>query len=270
MTTYAIRGGEEGARRLELVAHIMEPATAALHAAAGVGPGMTCLDFGCGPGHVSRALARRVAPGGRVVGIDVDAVKLDAARRECDRAGLANVEFRMSDATLWAEPDSYDVAYGRFIMSHLAERGAIIGRLVEALRPGGVLMLEDIEFAGSFCWPPNAAYTRYCELYGAVIARRGGDPDLGPRLYPLCVDAGLEDVHVGVVQFVHAARAPEKQLCLTTMVNICDAVEAEGLASSEELAETVAALAAFTDDPRSLLGSPRVFQVWGRKPARRS
>ncbi len=136
-----------------------------------------------------------------------------------------------------------------------------------ALRNEGVLVLEDIDFAGSFCHPPNRAFTRYCDLYCGVIARRGGDAMLGPRLPGLCVDAGLEGVQVRVVQPVHSGQAPEKALSLSTLVNIGDAVVAEGLATTAELEETVRELGAFTDDPRSLVGLPRIFQVWGRRPS---
>ena len=53
-TTYAIRGGEEGARRLDLLAHALEPTTDAFLAWRRDHAGMTCLDIGCGAGHVSR------------------------------------------------------------------------------------------------------------------------------------------------------------------------------------------------------------------------
>ena len=98
-TTYAVRGGEEGARRLDLLDRIMGPVTDAFLEESGISPGSTCLDVGCGAGHVSRALAARVGPGGRVVGLGLDQVKLAAAREEADRAGLGNVEFREADVS---------------------------------------------------------------------------------------------------------------------------------------------------------------------------
>lgn len=155
MTGYAIRGGEEGKRRLDLLAQIMAPTTDALLGRAGVRPGMRCLDLGCGGGHVSRRLAELVGGAGSVVGLDLDSVKLEAARQECRDAGLRNVEFRPASVTEWAEPSGYDIVYGRFILSHLAARATVVSRMVEALRPGGVLALEDIDFSGAFCHPPR-------------------------------------------------------------------------------------------------------------------
>ena len=266
-TGYAIRGGEEGARRLDLLAQTIGPTTEAFLTGAGIAGGMRCLDMGCGAGHVSRHLASLVGPTGRVVGVDVDEVKLAAARAEAARAACENVEFRAGDANAWCEPEAFDLVYGRFIVSHLAGRPAFIARLRDALRPSGTLVLEDIDFTGCFCYPANAAYSRYCELYAQVIARRGGDANVGAKLHQLCLDAGLDDVHVGVVQPTHCRCTPEKSLSLSTMINIADAVLAEGLAGEAEVRETIAELTAFTEDPRTTVACPRIFQVRGRKAA---
>ena len=265
MTTYAIRGGDEGTRRLDLLSRVVGPTTEVFLDAAGIAPGMTCLDAACGAGHVTRSLAARVGPGGRVVGIERDPVKLAAARTETERAGLRNVEYREGDVTTWSEPDTYDVAYGRFIISHLRDRKGFVERLRDALRPGGLLILEDIDFTGTFCYPPNAAYARYCELYVRVIDHRGGDANVGPLMYGLCLAAGFRDVQVQVIQPTYCGTCVEKEISLSTMVNIAEAVLAEGLASEAEVRETIARLTAFTQDAGSIIACPRIFQVRGRK-----
>ncbi len=70
-------------------------------------------------------------------------------------------------------------------MSHLAERAGFITWLRDSLRPSGTLILEDIEFTVAFCYPANTAFSRYCELYVQVIARRGGDANVRAKLYEL-------------------------------------------------------------------------------------
>ena len=267
MTTYAIRGGEEGARRLDLLARVMAPTTESLLDRAGVAAGMRCLDLGCGGGHVSRSLATRAGAGGAVLGLDMDPVKLGVAQRESEAVGLRNVTFQVADVTALTESAKFDVVYGRFIVSHLTERRDFVARACRALRPTGVLVLEDIDFAGAFCHPANAAYTRSCELYREVIRRRGGDADVGPSLYGLCREAGLDPVEVQVVQPVEAGRDSRKSLMLSTLMNIADAVLAEAIATPDELQQTVADLAAFTEDDASIVACPRIFQVWGRRPS---
>ena len=265
MTTYAIRGGEEGTRRLDLLSRVVGPTTESFLDAVGVAAGMSCLDAGSGAGHVSRSLARRVGPGGRVVGLERDPIKLAAARAETEREGLGNVEYREADVTTWSEPEAYDLVYGRFIVSHLRDREAFVRRLWESLRAPGTVILEDIDFGGAFCYPADRAYARYCELYVQVIDRRGGDANVGPRLHELCRDAGFTEMSVQVVQPTYCGTCQEKELSLSTMVNIADAVIAGGLADAAEVRETIDGLTAFTADPGSVVACPRIFQVSGRK-----
>lgn len=265
MTSYAIRGGEEGTRRLDLLSRVLGPTTEAWLDAAGLAPGMACLDAGCGAGHVSRSLARRVGPKGRVVGIELDPVKLATARAEAASAGLANLEYRAADVAAWSEAGSYDLVYGRFIVSHLADRPGFFARAWATLRTPGTLILEDVDFAGAFCHPAHGGYARYCELYVRLIERRGGDANVGPRLYRLCLDAGFRDLSLRVVQPAHGGTLEEKALSLSTMQNIADAVIAEGLASRHEVRTTLDELTAFTEDPDAIVACPRIFQVRARK-----
>src|SRR5215207_4252926 len=85
---YVIRGGVEGRARLSVLARVMRETTVALLTRLGVGEGLNCLDAGCGGGDVTLELARRVAPGGRVVGVDIDETTLELARREAAELGF--------------------------------------------------------------------------------------------------------------------------------------------------------------------------------------
>src|SRR5262245_4677860 len=104
LESYIIRGGVAGRQRLRLVAQITRPTTLALLARAGLRPGMSCLDAGCGGGDVTLDLARTVGPQGCVVGIDLDEIKLEAARAEAAAAGLSNLEFCVADVVAGALP----------------------------------------------------------------------------------------------------------------------------------------------------------------------
>src|SRR5438552_14046874 len=58
-------------------------------------PGITLLDCGCGPGTITRDIARRIAPG-RVIGLDFNSEQVAVASRDAGSQGIANVEFRQS------------------------------------------------------------------------------------------------------------------------------------------------------------------------------
>jgi predicted O-methyltransferase YrrM len=225
---------------------------------------MSCLDVGCGIGAVTLQLARRVGSTGRAVGIDRDEHCLEIARQEAGRQNVHPV-FRAMSVSELQEAAAYDLVYGRFLLSHLREPGQAIERMALAARPGGLVVVEDIEFAGHFSFPKCPAFDRYVSLYQKAVERKGGDADIGPRLTGLFLDAGLEGVELEVVQptFRHG---PGKRIAQVTMQHIREAVVEAGLASPGEVNAIVADLDRFAQDPRTLLSLPRIFQVWGRRP----
>src|SRR4051812_34408545 len=94
---YIIRGGQDGRERLRLLSRVMRPTTRSLLERVAIRPGMACLDCGCGGGDVSCDLAEIVGSQGRVVGIDIDSVKLDSAREDALARQLHHVEFRLAN-----------------------------------------------------------------------------------------------------------------------------------------------------------------------------
>ena len=266
MTTtiqYAIRGGVVGRERLRILARTLHAGTSALFDRLGVGVGMRCLDVGCGGGDVTLELARRVGPRGRVIGVDIDAAKLDLARREAAEQGIDNVEFSTLDIRNGEADTGFDLVYARFLLTHLADPASAIAAFGRALRPGGLLIVEDIDFKGSFAWPETAAFQRYRELYCAVVRRRGGDPDIGPRLPILLADSGFEQVDLHVVQPM-AVQGEAKLINPITLENIADAIVQDDLASPQEIDALIEELYAFAADPRTVAGLARVIQAWGR------
>src|SRR5262245_34117914 len=178
---YVLRGGEEGAERLRLLGRVIGPTTEALLARVGVTEGMRCLDVGCGLGAVTLELARRVGPAGQAVGIDLDEPVLELARQDAEQQRLPAV-FRVGSVLELAEEPTYDLVHARFLLSHLARPDEAMRRLAGAARPGGVVVVEDTDFAGHFCHPACPAFDRYVALYRTVVRGRGGDACLGPRL----------------------------------------------------------------------------------------
>jgi SAM-dependent methyltransferase len=262
MTGYAIEGGAPGKERLDVLSAVTRPATLALLARAGVRAGQRCVDVGCGAGSVSRDLARLVGEGGSVLGIDFDADVVALARADADAEGLANVSFHVGDATSIVG-GTYDVAYARFVLSHVPDPAAVVGAMVTALAPGGVAILEDTDFSGAFCFPASEAFDRAMELYGDAVRGRGGDPDVGRALPAHVCAAGLADVDVCVSQPA-ALRGPVKRVTLLTQQRIRASLLELGLARGAALDELEAELSAYLDDPTTFVSTPRIVQAWGR------
>lgn len=261
---YVLRGGDQGAERLRLLASVKWPTTKLLLDRAGLRPGMRCLDVGCGIGAVTLHLAEAVQPAGRVTGIDCDERCLELARSEAQRLGY-DVEFRTGRAGDLQDRSAYDLVFGRFLLTHLHEPEPALRAMVHAARPGGVVVVEDIQFAGHFSYPACPAFERYVTLYQEVVRHKGSDPNIGPRLPGMFLDAGATDVEFEVIQ-PSFRQGPGKQMAAVTMEHIREAVVETGLASNEEINGLIQEMNAFVDDPRTVLSLPRIFQVWGKKP----
>jgi SAM-dependent methyltransferase len=261
---YVLRGGRAGAERLRLLNRVKWPTTEPLLRAAGLRAGINCLDVGCGSGDVTLKMAALVGAEGRVVGVDRDQSILELARQEADKQGLA-VTFRRLEAEDLAEESAYDLVFARYLLSHLPRPQRAVEAMVRAARPGGRLILEDVYFPGHVCYPSNAAFDRFVELYQAVAgAKEGGDAAIGVRLLGMALEAGLEEVRVGLV--VPTFREGEgKRVTQLTMEHIRAAVVGAGLASDPEVDNIVGELGRRADDDRTLMSMAPTFQVWGRK-----
>jgi 2-polyprenyl-3-methyl-5-hydroxy-6-metoxy-1,4-benzoquinol methylase len=210
-THYVIRGGLEGRERLRVLARVMRASSISLFDRLDLRDGLTCLDVGCGGGDATLELARSVAPRGRVIGVDIDEMKLEIARAETAQQGLRNVEFRLSDireGSALGTLGTFDIVYARFLLTHLSDPASVVTAFYTHLRPGGRIGLEDIDFSGYFTYPESNAFRRYHELCCATVAQRGGDPNIGPRLPQLLKQGGFEDVGVAIAQPIATREKP--------------------------------------------------------------
>ena len=132
----------------------------------------------------------------------------------------------------------------------------------QALRPGGMIVIEDLDFAGHFCHPECPAFSRYVELYTRTVISRGGDPCIGPKLPGMLLDNGFERVDMNVVQPA-GIDGEVKLLTPVTMENFADAVLAVGLATRAEVNELIAGLYESANDNRTVMSVARVVQTWG-------
>jgi len=119
------------------------------------------------------------------------------------------------------------------------------------------------DYDGEFCDPPCPAFNRYSELFVQAIQRRGADPFIGRKLVRLLRDAGFASVNSALLQ-PYGSSGDVKQVQFLTFLGIRDALIQSGLADAAEIAAIARELQVFAQSPRTTVGWPRIFQVWGR------
>jgi hypothetical protein len=136
--------------------------------------------------------------------------------------------------------------------------------MVEACVPGGTVVIEDTDFAASFCYPICTAHERYTKLYQELVQRRGGNANIGPKLPAMLRRAGIQSIEVNVIQPAHI-HGEGKLMAPLTMWRISDALTAEGLATESEAQQILTELNRVAGDCETVISLPRIFQVWGKR-----
>ena len=135
--------GQRWVRRQEEQDVLLAPVAELLLDRAAARAGEFVIDIGCGWGGTARALAKRVVPGGRVLGVDVSELML-ARARELLPPGLP-LEFVWGDATVYPfEPGQADLLFSRFGVMFFADPARSFANIRKGLRSGA-----RVAFA---CW----------------------------------------------------------------------------------------------------------------------
>ena len=107
--------------------------------------GQTVLDLGSGAGLDSFLAARRVGPGGKVVGVDMTDAMIAKARRNAEVLMLQNVEFIQAEIdSLPLDDESVDVATTNGVFNLCPDKPKVLAEVLRVLRPGGRLQMADI------------------------------------------------------------------------------------------------------------------------------
>lgn len=249
----------EAGDRFDALAALYDPVTIGHFDTLGVGAGWRCLEVGAGGGSVVRHLAGRVGSSGRVLATDIEPRFLEPLR------DLGNVDVARHDVAADPLPAAeLDLIHARLVLVHVPERLEAIHRLVQALRPGGWLLIEDGDaIAPHSCLDPQTddehLANRLRDGIAAMLEAQGVDRAFARKLPRLLRSEGLVDISGdGYLPLSGEVRRLER----ANVLQLEDQFLQQGIVTKEEFEHFVRLL----DDPSFLLAGIPLLSAWGRAP----
>ena len=253
--SYVVPNSWKHARqRLELLEACYDAASIQRASALGVREGWRCLDAGAGHGSFARWLSTQVGAAGSVIAADLD-TRLLADITE------PNIEVRQTDLVSDPLPTGeFDFVHTRLVLMHIPAREQVLGRLCAALRPGGILMLEEQD-----AFPVLAtAASAYREAWLAFIRAcraAGTDPDWTRGLPLRLARHGLADIDAELDVPLFRGGSAHARFWSLTWQQVRDRVAAAG-----EPAHVMDQGQAELSDEQRWFHGPATMTAWGRRP----
>ena len=189
MTGYALDNSwDKAKRRLALLEFYLDPKTKRRALALGVGDGWRCLEIGAGGGSIALWLSEQVGAKGSVVATDINIVLLKSIERP-------NLQALQHDILSGTPADgNFDLVHSRWILHHLPKPEVAIRHMISALRPGGWLLLEEVDFFPVHA-SDNADYRDFMTALVNTVVRASGRDCFWARALPELVESlGLRNI----------------------------------------------------------------------------
>jgi SAM-dependent methyltransferase len=247
----------QGRARLDAVEEFLDPGTVRALTQIGVAEGWRCLEIGAGGGSIALWLSERVGDSGKIVATDIDTRHLAGMTRP-------NLEIRQHDIVSDSlREDEFDFIHARLVLEHIPERNLVLGKLVHALRPGGWLLLEAVDYISAVPVSDLGAHehARSQSIRLREFEAAGHRADYGRHLPNLLRQAGLVDVANEGRVVVMEGGSPSARWFKLSMQQLRPRLVGPDKMTDQEVDRV---LELFSDPGWAAL-SPVIFASWGRK-----
>jgi SAM-dependent methyltransferase len=229
-------------------------------------PGWRTVDIGCGPIGILDLLSQRVGKTGSVTGLEREQRFVAMAQSEISRRGLNNVKVVQADALNTGLPKAeFDLVHERLVMINVPKREALLQEMISLLRPGGTIVLEDVDDISYTCVPLHPSWTILLDAFHAAFHANGGNAFIGRELTRCLRDVGIRNIrtkiHVGTV-----GPGEYRRTHLLSLLDVLhDKVVGSGVLTETQLSEHRLALTDHLKNPDTLLIDKLLVQAWGQK-----
>lgn len=266
-STYALDNAQTGAdQSLSALAQVLDLTTKTILEPL-IPIGGRCLELGAGTGTVAAWMADRTGSAGQVVAVDLDVRHLQYLTAH---PGVRLVEhdlrttLPLSDLGI-EEPD---LIHARCLLPHLHNRDELLVELVDLLRPGGWLVIEDMggtSLPGQVLHSPHDGTADLYAMYQTALVKMfraaGNDTTWAARTHAAMVAAGLHKVRTTTVARSWNGGTAGCLLPSALSVQVEDKLVQHGVTASQ-----LAELRRHLDDPRVAILGNLTWSTIGHKP----
>lgn len=198
---YSLSVGESDLERMTMLGNIYMPFCADFLFENGLRPGLHVADVGCGPGNVSLWLADQVGATGRVIGIDNSDEQLAILNQRISEKHIHHVSTYKTDIyKLDQMIERFDLIFCRFLFIHLLQPLMAIQKLHELLKPGGCLIIGELDNSTWYSYPENTALQQDTALLCRIGTQKKTDFCIGPKLYGYLRQENFNSINVKIAQ----------------------------------------------------------------------
>ena len=219
--------------------------------------GWSCVDLGGGTGSVARWLADKVGTTGHVQLIDIDT----SLSGESDSFEVVKRDVR----ELQLHKNSFNLIHTRLLLTHLRERKDLLDRLYTWLKPGGYLVIEEMDFATGFPLEEETqdgqVVAKLAKALKTAFVSYGIDIYFGRRVPLLLQDLGMKEIRSeGFVPIGNGGTALSN-FQRGSMRHLLPMVSKLGLVSPEEIEKYIE----LRKDPRHWVADFSLISTIGQK-----
>ncbi|CAM2902505.1 class I SAM-dependent methyltransferase [Legionella worsleiensis] len=235
-TPYILNTNDKARDRLSLQHGLYAQSSKTLIEEAGIKPGMSGLEIGCGSGVMTLELARRIGLNGFLLAIDLSQEQLDHVQSITNQDN--RIRFKLWDVNHLSDlGEQYDFIYCRMVLHHVADAHSVIVQMSRCLKPGGMIICEEPSlFDSTFCYPASSAYNQYTQWVRGCFLTNKRDLEIAYRLEQEFSSCGLAVTEHSLFQPILRS-TEEKMIYAMGLDDLTPQLLSLGIASRQEISE---------------------------------
>jgi SAM-dependent methyltransferase len=211
--------------------------------------GQRILEVGSGLGLLAMAVAS-AAPDVKVVGVEQSSAQIAAAVKD------SRVRYVQGDAhRLEFDDASFDLAYARYVLEHVADPARVLREMRRVTRRGGRVAVCENDISLLRVDPDCPAFEAVWLAFQLYQRTLGGDSHVGRSLYRLFCDAGISKIELSVQPEVHWHGSPAFSAWIQNIIGNVESARRglveSGLCREEQLDAAFAELKGLLEDSRA-------------------